>query len=70
MRVAAVMPSLLTEGDLPVIIRSLWGNTSVAPIGIETPVVLTVAIVAFVSHRTPDRTQSGDQVCKQFQTLL
>jgi len=28
------------------------------------------SIVAFVSHRTPDRTQSGDQVCKQFQTLL
>jgi hypothetical protein len=27
-------------------------------------------IVAFVSHCTPDQTQSGDQVCKQFQTLL
>jgi hypothetical protein len=38
MRVPAV-PSLMTESDTPVIIRSLWGNTSVAPIGIETPVV-------------------------------
>jgi hypothetical protein len=43
MRVAAVVPSLLIESDPSVIIRSLWGNTSVASIGIETPVVFTVA---------------------------
>ena len=27
MRVAAVVPSLMTESDTPVIIRSLWGDT-------------------------------------------
>ena len=32
--------------------------------------VVTTATVAFVSHRTPDRTTSCDQVCEQSQTLL
>lgn len=32
--------------------------------------VVTTATVAFVSHRTPDRTASCDQVCEQSQTLL